>query len=73
MFKLTEDSLNLLRNEFKECFDLLPNLSLDTLDSLCDYNYQEYLINRLEKDLIDSEDHISRKQEKKRKEEVNSI
>lgn len=73
VFKLTEDSLNLLRNEFKECFDLLPNLSLDTLDSLCDYNYQEYLINRLEKDSIDSEDHISRKQEKKRKEEVNSI
>lgn len=73
VFKLTEDSLNLLYNEFKECFDLLPNVSLDTLDSLCDHDYQEYLINRLEKDLIDSKDHISRKQKKKKKEETNSI
>jgi DNA-binding Lrp family transcriptional regulator len=73
VFKLTEDSLNLLRNEFKECFDLLPNISLDTLDLLCDHNYQEYLINRLEKDLINSKDHISCKQKKKKKEETNSI
>lgn len=73
VFELTEDSLNLLRNEFKECFDLLPNISLDTLDSLCNHDYQEYLINKLEKDSIDSKDRISRKQKKKKKEETNSI
>lgn len=50
IFKLTEDSLNLLRIEFKECFDLLSDISLDTLELLCDSNYQEYIITKLEED-----------------------
>lgn len=67
IFKLTEDSLNLLRIEFKECFDLLSNISLDTLELLCDSNYQEYIITKLEEDSLTLKDCTSYKRKKEKK------
>lgn len=67
IFKLTEDSLNLLRKEFKECFDLLSDISLDTLELLCDSNYQEYIITKLEEDSLTLKDCTSYKRKKEKK------
>lgn len=67
IFKLTEDSLNLLRIEFKECFDLLSDISLDTLELLCDSNYQEYIITKLEEDSLTLKDCTSYKRKKEKK------